>query len=349
MKNVSFNFGETHPLHLIGLLTIMLICGLMPMHAGVVADAHIGDTLQCPMRYKGHSLYDDFLHSGRGITFVRKQSTIAPFYAIIREKNDSVALMTLNIRGAGGVDRRVAEISYLITTPDTIKRFGTWDWYDENGSLIYRESYAHDKQQGIEKYIHDTINHVTIGEYYMVLRKPNGRSTIRHNQTNVYSLAGYLTAVGHIPSERTQNNSRGVKTLTPSTAIYMDEQGNRINYDNTKQVEQAVQKFIQKNFKSPKVENSFVAEAAFDVIVKTEKDGKITVLYADSENIYYIYTMLSGPAHGEFNAKMIPHLKNYLTNDLPSLQLKGKPVLSDKQPVESILYFTVKIVLNTSW
>lgn len=311
-------------------------------HASVFTRAEAGDTLWCEMTYKGDSLYDNFVYKGRGFSFSRKA---APYYTIVMSKDDSLAVLSL-CRTDDHL--HIADITYQIYDRDSLFRHGIWQWYDDAGITVYQEHYDHNKYIAVEQFVYDLADSYVLGNYYTHGRY-NGKTTTRFDHMNIYSPSGHRIAIAHYPRERVKNNSRGAMALQPSTAKYFDESGNVIQYTNTQQVEKAVQRYIQRNFKSPKVENSFVAQAAFDVIVKTEKDGKITILYGDSESIHYLYTKMEGEAQGEFQTKMIPHLKDYLANKLPAQQLQAKPVLLDKQPTESLLYFTVIIILNTSW
>ena len=162
----------------------------------------------------------------------------------------------------------------------------------------------------------------------------------------VYYPSGQTQAIAVIPKDRTKNDSRGVMTVNPTEVVYFDTKGNEIQFGNVKGIQNKVEKYIQKNFKCPKMENAWGATASFDVIVQTDITGKIHLVYA-SDDVFYHYTIVDQPADGEFKSKITPALQTFIRDEFPSMELAGKPVTIDKKPVEAILYLTVTIRIKS--
>ena len=345
MKNVSFNYKGTHPLHQITLLAIILIGGIMPMQAGMVTDTNIGDTLGCAIVHKGHTVYDDFLGSGKKIALTTER--YGPYYAIIREKDNDTVRLTINIRGAGGIDRRLAEGFFIAPAGKTINKHKAWDWYDETGRVIYKEQYSENAIQDIEAFHYDSVSGLVFSDYY-TCRFISGKVRVRKATTHIYSDTGALLAIAKCPKERATNNAKGQTDTRPTETTYFNPQGESVKYEKTEQVEKAVEKWIKKNYKNTTLEFSAWAAASFDVLVQVTTDGQVTMIYADSKNIFYNYVMLNQSAEHEIHSKVDPTLKQFLKDKFPASTIKCKPVLLNKTPIDCALYFTVTIALKAS-
>ena len=321
------------------LLSLVLLLSVVTARGSVISRSNVGDTLQCEITFnKEGSFYNDFILKGKRLQFTRKGE--ADYYAVIDSRNDSTSVVSVYERASRW---HVATGNYLAT--DSLQRHGVWEWFGENGQKLFLERYQAGYLYAIEAFVYDPEGRLKYSNYYS-RRKKGQKNVIRLDKVYVYYPSGQTQAVASIPMERIKNNSRGDITVNPTEVVYYDTDGNEIQFGNVKGIRNMVEKYIQKNFQCPRMENAWAATASFDVIVRTDITGKIHLVHA-SDDVFYHYTMMDHPADGEFKSKITPALQAFIHDELPSMELAGKPVTVAKKPVEAVLYFTVTIRIKT--
>lgn len=321
------------------LLSLMLLLPVMAVSGSVISRSNVGDTVQCEISSKKDgSFYDDFILKGKRLQFTRIGEE--DYYAVIDSRNDSISVVSIYERAS---HRHVATGDYLLT--DSLKRHGVWKWFGENEQMLFLEQYQAGYMYAVESFVYDPEGGLMYSNYYS-RRKKGQKNAIRLDKVYIYYPSGQTQAIASIPKERTKNNSRGGLTVNPTAVVYYDTNGNEIQFGNAKGVQNMVTKYIQKNFQCPRMENAWVATASFDVIVRTDITGKIHLVHA-SDDVFYHYTMMDYPASGELKSKITPALQAFIHNELPSMELAGKPVTVAKKTVEAVLYLTITIRIKT--
>ena len=313
-------------------------------YASAIARSHHGDTLQCCfLNVENDSIYNNFIKQGIKLSYSRKGD--ADYYAVIGNKTDVSAELSIHKKGT---DWHVASVVYYITDSDSIKRNGIWSWYDDNNRILYHETYERGRLQSIEQFEYDTNGGLLFSKIFE-RKKRNSKYKIFFSQVRVYYPSGNTAVLATLPAERTMNDSKGIMRVRPTSTVCYDESGKEIIYNNTKKLQKAVQTYIQKNFRCPRVENALEVNASFDVILKTNTEGGVRIIDAFDDVIYhYTVTQTNQLPIGEMEKKIKPVLKTYIREELPSAEMKCKPATTGKKtPIETIQYLTITIRIKT--
>ena len=237
--------------------------------------------------------------------------------------------------------------AYITTTDGRILRSGIWEWYDDREQLAYLETYVDNQLQTKEKRLYDErrlLEARTMYEFYTD-KSFNNKSPFRFK---ILSPSGELKTMVQVPRERVKNNSGGVLVVRPTTSVYLNG-GEEVQLGNEQKIKKAVQRFVQKDYDCPRLKNAMTASYSFDVMVRTDTDGNIFFIMADTQYTYIDFVASDmTAAHNEWRNFVLPKLKQYLENELPSRQTKGAPAIVGKTPVEAYLYLTITINLKTS-
>ena len=324
------------------LLCFAVLAGVSA-YASVIARSQDGDTLQCHfLNIENDSIFNNFLKKGINLSFSRKGES--DYYAVVGNKTDTSAELSIHKKGT---DWHIASIAYLITASDSIKRNGVWSWYDENNRLLYKETYDGGNSLTLEQFEYNTNGELLFSKFFE-RKKKNNKNKIFFTHVKAFYPSGSLAVDATLPAERTMNDSRGIMKVRPASTVCYDESGKEIIYSNTKQLQKAIQTYIQKNFRCPIVGNAVEVNASCDAILKTNSEGKVQVIAA-FDNIIYHYVIVEENQLplGELEKKVNPALQEYLRNELPSAEIKCKPATIDKTPIETIQYLTLTIRIKT--
>ena len=312
-------------------------------YASVIARAQSGDTLQCSFpNVENDSIYNNFIKKGIQLTYSRKRD--ADYYAVVENKTDTSADLSIHRKGT---EWHVASIAYSIIAGDSIKSNGIWSWYNENNRVLYQETYDIGRLQVIEQFEYDDSDVLLFSKIFE-RKKRNSKYKIFFSRVKVFYPYGNTAVEATLPDERTMNDSRGIMRVRPTSAVCYDEGGKEIIYNNTKILQKALQTYIQKNFRCPRVENALEVNASFDVILKTDSEGKVRIIHAFDDVIYhYTITPTNQLPTGEMEKKIKPALKTYIREELPSAEINCKPATIGKTPIETIQYLTLTIRIKT--